>query len=353
MELWQTTFLKGHSLFPLVRACNIKYVSLCVLVLQNASLILIMRYTRTLPGDRYFTSTAVVVCEALKMFTCLFIILLQLRGNVLELCVFLWQHIVLQPMDTLKLAIPSVIYMIQNNLLFIAVSNLNAATFQVTYQLKILTTALFSLIMLKKTLSSLQWFALVLLFIGVAIVQMQPGDPSKEATDSTTAEQSPMKGLIAILLSCLSSGFAGVYFEKILKGSQGSIWLRNIQLGLFGSLTGILGIWLKDGSEVIEKGFFFGYTKYVILVIALQAFGGLLVAVVVKYADNILKGFATSFSIIISTVFSVYLFGLLINIQFCLGAGLVIFAIYLYSLPKPVNTQPVVSEMIKTTNNGT
>lgn len=335
------------------RNSNIKYASLFFLVLQNASLILTMRYTRTLPGDQYFTSTAVIICETLKMCTCLFIILVQLSGNVFELGRFLWQNIAMQPMDTLKLAVPAFIYMIQNNLLYIAVSNLSAATFQVTYQLKILTTALFSVIMLKKTLGSLQWFALVLLFIGVAIVQMQPADPSKTASETTTTDQSPMIGLIAVIISCISSGFAGVYFEKILKGSQGSIWLRNVQLGLFGSLTGVLGVWYKDGTDVVEKGFFFGYTKYVVLVIAMQAFGGLLVAVVVKYADNILKGFATSFSIIISTVLSVLLFGFQINTQFCIGAGIVIVAIYLYSLPKPVNTTPVMSESSKKMPNGT
>lgn len=36
----------------------------------------------------------------------------------------------------------------------------------------------------------------------------------------------------------------------------------------------------------------------------LQAFGGLVVAAVVKYADNILKGFATSVSIVVSSLVS-------------------------------------------------
>jgi len=40
-----------------------------------------------------------------------------------------------------------------------------------------------------------------------------------------------------------------------------------------------------------------------------QAFGGLVVAAVVKYADNILKGFATSVSIIVSSLVSFYFLG--------------------------------------------
>lgn len=58
---------------------RLKYISLAVLVVQNASLILSIRYVRTLPGDRFFTTSAVVMAEVLKVLTCLVIILLQKR----------------------------------------------------------------------------------------------------------------------------------------------------------------------------------------------------------------------------------------------------------------------------------
>ncbi|XP_033124564.1 UDP-galactose translocator-like [Anneissia japonica] len=309
---------------------SMKYISLVLLVFQNCMLILTMRYTRTLPGDMYFSTTTVVVTEAVKMSTCVLILLVEHNFKIFEFGHYLKQNIVDQPLDTLKVAVPAFIYMIQNNLLFIAVSNLSAATYQVSYQLKILTTALFSVVMLKRSLVWGQWFALFLLFIGVAVVQIQPADPSKRAGEAVHTDQSPLKGLLAVIASCVSSGFAGVYFEKILKGSKASLWLRNIQLGLLGAVLGLGAMWLKDGEAIQEKGFFFGYTKYVWMVIALQALGGLLVAVVVKYADNILKGFATSFSIIVSTVASVYLFNFSINIQFSVGASLVMLAIFLY-----------------------
>lgn len=183
--------------------------------------------------------------------------------------------------------------------------------------------------------------SLLLLFAGVAIVQVQQeSSRQKESVAAVAAdsdggpEQSYGKGLVAVVVSCLSSGFAGVYFEKILKGSSASVWMRNVQLGIFGTALGLLGMWWNDGAAVAEKGFLFGYTSMVWGVILNQAFGGLLVAVVVKYADNILKGFATSFSIIISTVLSIYLFGFHVDLLFTAGAGLVIGAVYMYSLPK-------------------
>ena len=40
---------------------------------------------------------------------------------------------------------------------------------------------------------------------------------------------------------------------------------------------------------ISEKGFFVGYDNFVWFTVAQNALGGLLVAVVVKYADNILK----------------------------------------------------------------
>jgi len=47
---------------------------------------------------------------------------------------------------------------------------------------------------------------------------------------------------------------------------------------------------LNSIFQIEKNGFFYGYDSLVWLIILIQAFSGLLVAVVVKYADNILKG---------------------------------------------------------------
>ncbi|CAL1528858.1 unnamed protein product [Lymnaea stagnalis] len=313
---------------------SLKYISLILLTLQNALLILVMRYVRTREGEMFGATTAVIMSEAFKFFACLLIILIQ-TGGVRAWLKLLYEDIFLEPLDCLKVSIPSLIYVLQNNLLYVAVSNLDAATFQVTYQMKILTTAIFSVVILKKVLSRLQWISLVILFVGVAIVQMQPEETKKT---KVATEQNPIWGLVAVIISCFMSGFAGVYFEKILKGTRQSVWLRNVQLGALGVVIGLITMYFKDGAEVSKKGFFNGYDSVVWFLVCLQSFGGLLVAVVVKYADNILKGFATSAAIIISCIVSIYFFDFHLSLEFTLGAGLVIGAVYIYSKYEPGQT---------------
>ena len=86
-----------------------------------------------------------------------------------------------------------------------------------SYQLKILTTALFSVAMLKKSIGKVQWLSLFMLFVGVSVVQLQPVDgpvaQSPEETLSTKTHlpqtQNPLLGLSAVVASSMCSGFAG------------------------------------------------------------------------------------------------------------------------------------------------
>ena len=52
-----------------------------------------------------------------------------------------------------QVSVPALLYTVQNNALFIAVENLEAAVFQCTYQLKTLTTAVLIAVMLAATSS--------------------------------------------------------------------------------------------------------------------------------------------------------------------------------------------------------
>ena len=133
-----------------------------------------------------------------------------------------------------------------------------------------------------------KWASLVILTIGVAIVQVSgSGDQhTKKNEDADTASHNRLVGLVAVLCAACTSGFSGVYFEKILKGSTTSLWLRNIQMGLPSILIALITVYVKDSAAVTEQGFLGGYSPIVWTVVTVQAAGGLIVAVVVKYADN-------------------------------------------------------------------
>ena len=112
-------------------------------------LVLLMRYSRTnQPKDQplYLASTAVFVMEVMKLVICSVVIAYQSEGRLLS---ELNTHVLQAPMEMAKLSVPSFLYTVQNNLLYLALTNLDAATYQVCYQLKILTTALFSAVLLQ------------------------------------------------------------------------------------------------------------------------------------------------------------------------------------------------------------
>ena len=354
----------------------IKYVALFLLVAQMVGLVLLMRFSRTQKRDPdqplYLASTAVFVMEVMKLVMCLLVIAIQSHGTI-GLLGELKLHVLQSPLEVLKLCVPSLLYTIQNNLLYLALTNLDAATYQVCYQLKILTTALFSAVLLHRRFSTTKWISLVVLTVGVAIVQLSGSgdqhssssatnhhdndaagaDHQREALEAAAsaataaaeataavASQNRWVGLVAVLCAAGTSGFAGVWFEKILKGSRTSLWIRNVQMGLPSTLIAYMTVYFKDAAAVQSHGFWQGYNSIVWTVVTVQAVGGLVVAVVVKYADNVVKVFATSFSIVVSCVLAAFLFDFHPNGLFLIGASLVVTATVMYSAPDGAPTKP-------------
>jgi len=308
----------------------LRAVVLVVLVLQTSLTVIFLRYSRTHDqGEPYSPTTVVFLTECLKYSLCLVLLVLS-QGSLSSSFTTFRQEVLARPRETLTLAIPACLYTMQNNLLILALTNLDAATFQVTYQLKILTTAGFSVMVLERKLVPRQWVALVLLMVGVAMVQI----PESQSEDSD-AEQDRLTGFTAVLVACFSSGYAGVFYEKLVKqGSQPSVIIRNLQLGLFSLLFSFCGMLYYSGHDILNRGMFYGYNSSVITIIILQSVGGLVVAATIKFADNILKGFATSISIIVSTILSWYVLDdLLPGPHFLAGTVIVVGSSLLYGLP--------------------
>eukprot|EP01060_Flectonema_neradi_P004732 TRINITY_DN130_c3_g1_i1.p1 TRINITY_DN130_c3_g1~~TRINITY_DN130_c3_g1_i1.p1 ORF type:complete len:327 (+),score=45.20 TRINITY_DN130_c3_g1_i1:112-1092(+) len=299
-----------------------KIVVAAILTLQVTCMVLTLRYSKT--TTKYLSSTAVVNAEVVKMFICVFVLSYQHGTSVIS---HLNDELFSKPRDMLLCATPALLYLIQNNLLFYAIERLDAAVYQVTYQLKILATALCTVLMLDRYISKQKWIALFVLTIGVSLAQFQP--TTNTIHDSNAASM----GVIALLIACFTSGFAGVYTEKLLKQTTASLWIRNIQLAIWSAVVGIIGVYYSsDGVEVREHGFFNGYTRLVWFVVLLQASSGIIVALTIKIADNIVKNFSVAMSLLLSTLISIPLFDFKPSPYFIFGASMVLFSVWLYSL---------------------
>jgi UDP-sugar transporter A1/2/3 len=93
-------------------------------VVQNSALILVMRYTRAnVEEDQlYLASTAVVMSEVIKSVVCLVLLYLSVdsrKRSIQRLVSLLNRELILNWRESVKLAFPAVLYLIQVKYIFI------------------------------------------------------------------------------------------------------------------------------------------------------------------------------------------------------------------------------------------
>ncbi|GAA5974127.1 hypothetical protein JCM11641_003450 [Rhodosporidiobolus odoratus] len=312
---------------------------------------------------------------------------LWLRRRRLGVVRMLWEDIF--GGDWWRMAVPAVLFALQNNLIYIAARNLSVPVFQITFQLKTLITAVCAVLMLGRRLALVQWLALVTLGLGVATMQLgaihakandSHGHGSHPATESESMNY--VAGVSAVLISCFSSAIAATYFELVIKRKPvvppveefmlvapptikpASLWVRNIQLSFFSSIIGLcvvlfqandvhfhglsgLSLDFKGMVDPLEhwydpvvkagEGFFEGFHPMAWAVIFLQTVGGLLIAVAIKHADNVAKGFALSISIVFTFLLSVILFDFQLSASSIIGGATVVSSTLLFEMaPKDI-----------------
>eukprot|EP00598_Pedospumella_elongata_P009295 CAMPEP_0185002984 /NCGR_PEP_ID=MMETSP1098-20130426/75268_1 /TAXON_ID=89044 /ORGANISM="Spumella elongata, Strain CCAP 955/1" /LENGTH=485 /DNA_ID=CAMNT_0027530573 /DNA_START=55 /DNA_END=1509 /DNA_ORIENTATION=- len=296
-----------------------KWLSLAGFILQNTLLIIGLKaciINSSHSMSSYIASTAVILAEILKFIlstlACFFI---DCKGNYTLFKEVIYTVLMEEGADVMKLCVPAILYTIQNNLQYVIEE---APLFLVLYQAKIITTALFYSTMLNRRMNSKEWMCIVALTLGVGMVE-------SSQMEIVPNHVGKIAGVVAVIFACLTSGVAGVYFEKILKSSRSSIWVINMQMSLLSAFFCTSVALTQDSLEIARHGVFTGYNPLVLLSIVLQALTGLAVALVVKYADNLYKGFGHSFSLVICSSISSILFDdTAVNEAFLMGSFLVV-----------------------------
>ena len=309
-------------------------LALVALVVQNTALVILMKLSFRAGAEPYDPTTVVLTVEFVKLIVCSLVVLRRSAAQLIETFVRI--------PDQKLLLFPSLLYVVQNNLLFFGARRLSPIAYIVCSQMKILTTAMISRIILGTTLSVVQSLALVVLVFGVVIVQ---GQGQKLPSSTTNLDAAGGIGAAAVLLASFTSGLAGVLLEKIYKGRDGSntaaatellVWTRNVQLGCVSLPFAFLGtLFQREGWK-----FFRGFDVVVTCVVLLQAFGGVLTGYVLIYANNILKCLAIAMSICCCAVFSVMRGDQDLTALLVLGVIVVNVAVSVFSLNPQTTARP-------------
>lgn len=373
---------------------------LLLLAVQNCSKNLLMRYVMK-DQPKFLTSIAVIGSEFIKLLISICVILFYEKQSLYSIIQFVLYD---DRINTILVTVPASAYNLQMKLEYIALANIDAAMFSVLVQLKLLFTAIFSYIVLRKKLKYIQIISLLLLTVGVMLCNMKTqsshhgrrlidvvedmnDDPQQSSitTDHTIITDTPTynitTGIIATIGIALSSGFASVYTEKVIKGggqqqkkkdhqesiplinnSEAStdilpattliplsnnnitihnnttpmttkygLWHTQVQLAIMSLITiGIYAVY-NDYTTIMKYGIFYQFTFGALISLFNSAIGGLIVAAVLKYADSILKGYATAMSVILTGVLSMILFGTNLSIIYFMGIINVVTAVLLYN----------------------
>lgn len=146
-----------------------------------------------------------------------------------------------RPSKSIHFLFPSFLYSIQGNLLLVAISNIDVLTYQIIFQTKILTTAIFSVFLLNnRSLSKIQWFSLFLLFFGVSIVSYQS---TRHLFSSSSSSNTITKNSSSI------SGTAKFNQRFTIKDERSDMIITNKSMMIPNKLSSILNSNIKPLSK--------------------------------------------------------------------------------------------------------
>ena len=278
-------------------AFSSQLLALLTLTIQNTALVLLTKYSYRTAAKSYSTCSVVATSEVLKLvFSCVLSTAQDGKANTVKALLEV-------PRSMLRLGLPALLYVVQNSLLFEGLRLLQPTLYVVCSQMKILTSAFFGAILLKKPITHKQLMALLMLVCGTILVQTD-----KETSPMGTArpgDNSRLKGVAIVFTAALTSGFTGTYLEKLYKDSELSVWARNVQLACVSLPVAFLNMYAQNATAWRAYRPFVGYDVVVIAVIFCQAIGGMVVAVVLRNAGNVLKCFAVSISICVCVLLEV------------------------------------------------
>jgi len=303
---------------------------LVAVTLQNTSYALVRRYSRGHLKESYSTSSALLAMELVKLALSAFQVVFSgsasdvPSGSAISKYLFLISH-------SWKMMVPAIVYLVMNILGFVALGHLDASTFSIVAQMKVFTTAIFSVLILQRHLPMRKWRALTTLTLGVILISNE-ALPRRDPEHTNAQHEHKMRefaiGMAASFGDVLLSGFVSIYFEMVLKSKSEtySVWDRNLQLAFWSSVIYAPIMFYDNPTNPFQ-----GWSVVTLGCAAVGALGGVLVALSIKYTDSIMKTIATTGSIVLTTVLNAAFLGGPFTLPIWTGALIVVVSVFNYN----------------------
>ncbi|CAO2838430.1 unnamed protein product [Amaranthus hypochondriacus] len=301
----------------------------CILVGLQPVLV----YMSKVDGKFNFSPVSVnFLTEVMKVVFAIVMLLIQSRHQKIgEKPLLSVSTFVQAARNNVLLAVPALLYAVNNYLKFIMQLYFNPATVKMLSNLKVLVIAVLLKFIMKRRFSIIQWEALALLLIGISVNQMRSVPIGDSAMGLTVAAGAYIYTLIFVTVPSLAS----VYNEYALKSQYDtSIYLQNLFLYGYGAIfnfLAIVGIAIVKGPSsfnILE-----GHSKATMLLICNNAAQGILSSFFFKYADTILKKYSSTVATIFTGIASAALFGHKLTINFILGISIVFISMHQFFSP--------------------
>ena len=123
-----------------------------------------------------------------------------------------------KPTSMLAFALPAVLFAVQNNLVYVAMQALDPPTFQLWACFKLIPVGVLSSLVLERRLTRVQWIALLLLAIGMAVTTQGGGSGRRGEGDANgPATKRQLRGIAVLVVNGCLSGLSTVFNEWLIK----------------------------------------------------------------------------------------------------------------------------------------
>jgi solute carrier family 35 (UDP-sugar transporter), member A1/2/3 len=198
----------------------------------------------------------------------------------------------------LRYALPAALYLINNLIYYTVLPKTTPSLLQVCVLAKLPTTGILHHYMLKPQKNVYAWISLLFLCIGLVVFNV-PSKPNEHQSLTEADSAWYLAPIAGFVIACLSA-LASISAETSTK--TGDFWESQAYLYVWGIVFAIVAYPLVPSSgkfgESSEDSVLFGAGMSIIGLVVITASTGLVVAVVLRARDNILKVIGTAASLV-------------------------------------------------------